>query len=406
MTTDAHEFSPALRGQLLEAVSTTVQSRFFDPKFNGQDWQSLVQLAREGILLTTNPNDFEAQVQQLLEQLAVQPVGFFHRNRAKVPVHHVLRATLFAHNDTWVFQDVQEDGPSFGAQIKPGDSLLAINDVSVAPPEPVRFPAGSPASILIRRRNGTEERIVPQALPLDVARRNSVRTSLLEGGVGYLKITRFPGLVGVDMARDIDAAIQTLSECRSLVVDLRGNPGGGSANLRLMSYLTPGKQPVGYSLTRPRVERGYRREELAQFRRIPNNKLVLLGLALRFKFADKSIVVVTEGLKPPKFQGRVVLLANEHTVSGAEIVAGFVKDHRLATIVGTRTAGRLYGWSSFPIQQDYRLTIPVSNYITWEGKCFEGTGIRPDVEVPFLPEAAWEGRDLQLEEGAKIAASL
>jgi carboxyl-terminal processing protease len=406
MTTDALEFSQSLREQLLEAIATTVQARFFDPKFNGRNWQTLVQLAREGILQATNPVDFESRVQTLLEQLAVQPVGFLHRSRAKVPVHHVLRATLYPYNGTWVFQDIHEDGPAFAAKIKPGDMLLAVNDSPVTPPEPVRFPAGAAASILIRRRDGNEERIVPQALPPDEARRNSVRTALLDDGVGYLKITRFPGLVGVDMARDIDAAVQTLSECRSLVVDLRGNPGGGSANLRLMSYLTPGKKPVGYSLTRPRAERGYRREELAQFRRIPTNKLALIGLALRFKFADKSIVVVTEGLRPPRFQGRVVLLANEHTVSGAEIVVGFAKDHGLARIVGTRTAGRLYGWSSFPIQQDYRLTIPVSNYITWEGKCFEGTGIEPDVEVPFSPEAAWDGRDLQLEEGAKIAASL
>lgn len=406
MTNDLPEFSLALREKLLEAIATTVQARFFDPKFNGRNWQTLVQLAREGILQATNPVDFESRVQNLLEQLAVQPVGFFHRNRAKVPVHHVLRATLYPHEDTWVFQDVQEDGPTFAAQIKPGDTLLAVNDTPVAPPEPVRFPAGAPASILIRRRNGSQERIVPQALPPDEARRNSVRTDLLENGVGYLKITRFPGLVGVDMARDIDDAVRTLSECRSLVVDLRGNPGGGSANLRLMSYLTPDKKPVGYSLTRPRAERGYRREELAQFRRIPTSKLALIGLALRFKFADKSIVVVTEGLKPPRFQGRVVLLANEHTVSGAEIVVGFAKDHGLARIVGTRTTGRLYGWSSFPIQQEYRLTIPVSNYITWEGKCFEGTGIEPDVEVSFSPEAAREGRDLQLEQGAKIAASL
>jgi C-terminal processing protease CtpA/Prc len=406
MTEHSTEFSPSLREQILEAVSRTVRTRFFDPNFNGRDWQSLVQNARDQILRAQEPVEFESSVDELLKRLSVHPVGFFHQTRAKVPFHHVLRATLFPRNGNWVFQDVQEDGAAHAAGIKPGDSLTAVNDEPVVPPESVRFPAGREASIVIRRRGGAEERIVPSAPPAAVARKQSVRASVLYDGVGYLKITRFPGLVGVDMARDIDSAIQELSECRAAVIDLRGNPGGGSANLRLMSYLTPDKRPVGYSLTRPRAERGYRREELAQFRRIPYNKLALVWLALRFKFADKSIVVVTEGMKPPRFQGRVVLLVNEHTVSGAEIVAGFVKDHRLAVIVGSRTAGRLYGWSSFPIQQQYRLTIPVSNYLTWEGKCFEGSGIAPDVEVPFSPEAALEGRDHQLEEGTRIAASL
>jgi hypothetical protein len=55
MTTDAPEFSRAVREQLLEAIATTVQARFFDPKFNGRNWQTLVQLAREGILQATNP---------------------------------------------------------------------------------------------------------------------------------------------------------------------------------------------------------------------------------------------------------------------------------------------------------------------------------------------------------------
>jgi hypothetical protein len=77
MTNDVPELSPALREQLLEAIAATVQARFFDPKFNGRNWQTLVQLAGEGILQATNPADFESRVQNLLEQLAVQQVGFF-----------------------------------------------------------------------------------------------------------------------------------------------------------------------------------------------------------------------------------------------------------------------------------------------------------------------------------------
>lgn len=173
-----------------------------------------------------------------------------------------------------------------------------------------------------------------------------------------------------------------------------------------MSYLTPERRPVGYSLTRHRAERGYRREDLAQFRRIPNAKASLLWLALRFKFADKSIVVVTEGIPKRKFQGRIVMLVNEHTTSGAEIVAGFAKDHGLATLVGRTTAGRLLGWSTFRVERDFRLVIPVSNYLTWEGKTFEGVGVQPDVEIDFSEEAARQGIDAQLDKAVSIARAL
>jgi C-terminal processing protease CtpA/Prc len=227
-----------------------------------------------------------------------------------------------------------------------------------------------------------------------------------EPGVGLLKVTMFPGLVGVDMAAAIDQAISSLASVERLIVDLRGNPGGGSANLRLMSYFTPQKIPVGYSLTRPRAQAGYRREDLPQFRRIPSNKLALIWLALRFKWVDKSIVVVTEGLSRQRFQGKIVLLVNEHTTSGAEIVAGFAHENRLATIVGSRTAGRLLGWASLPMGHGFRLTIPVSNYITWEGRCFENSGVEPDIAEPFQPELALTGRDNQLEAAVRVARSL
>jgi len=89
--------------------------------------------------------------------------------------------------------------------------------------------------------------------------------SKLPEGIGLLKITMFPGAVRIDLARDVDRAIADLRTCRRLIVDLRGNTGGGIGGLRLMSHLTPDKRPVGYSLTKKRAAKGYRREELARF---------------------------------------------------------------------------------------------------------------------------------------------
>jgi carboxyl-terminal processing protease len=124
-------------------------------------------------------------------------------------------------------------------------------------------------------------------------------------------------------------------------VDLRGNTGGGIGGLRLslMSYLTPRKLEVGYSLTRKLRERGYPREELTRFGRIPSHKATLIWLAARYAFVEKSILVVTEGLGERPFHGRVVLLVNEHTASAGEMVSALAEENNLATIVGTKTPG-------------------------------------------------------------------
>jgi carboxyl-terminal processing protease len=102
----------------------------------------------------------------------------------------------------------------------------------------------------------------------------------------------------------VDQAVAQLRSCEGLVIDLRGNLGGGIGALRLMSHLTPERIPVGYSLTRERAEQGYRREDLPRFDGIPSSKWQLPFVASRFVGRDKSIVVVTEGKGPQRFHGR------------------------------------------------------------------------------------------------------
>src|SRR5207245_1661048 len=200
----------------------------------------------------------------------------------------------------------------------------------------------------------------------------AVLCSQLPDGIGWLKVTMFPGAVGIDLAKMLDAAFAHLKDSTRLIVDLRGNTGGGIGGLRLMSYLTPDKKEVGYSLTRARREKGYSREELPRFGRIPSHKATLLWLALRYGFIDKSILVVTEGFGPQKFHGRVVILVNEHTASAGEMVAAFAQENQLATIVGAKTPGRLLSGSAFNAGFGYIVGLPVAAYLTWQGKLIEG----------------------------------
>jgi len=104
---------------------------------------------------------------------------------------------------------------------------------------------------------------------------------------------------------------------------------------------------AGHSLTPARKEKGYAKEKLPRFGRIPSHKATLLCLALRYGFIDKSILVVMEGLGPQPFHGRVVILVNEHTATAGEMLAAFAQENGLATVVGTKTAGRLLSGSTF-----------------------------------------------------------
>jgi carboxyl-terminal processing protease len=225
------------------------------------------------------------------------------------------------------------------------------------------------------------------------------------GEVGWLKVCMFPGAIGIDVARDIDKGIKSL-DCERLIIDLRGNTGGGIGCLRLMSYLTPDRVPVGYSVTRRRAEQSFSKETLPVFDRIPSKKIGLIGLLLKFARRDQSVAIATERLGKQRFHGKIVLLVNEHSASSCEMVAAFASENKLATIVGTKTPGRLLGGHSFRVGNGYRIALPVAAYYTWNGTFLEGRGVKPDIEEPFSVSAIRNGRDAQLQRAIEVANEL
>ena len=113
-----------------------------------------------------------------------------------------------------------------------------------------------------------------------------------------------------------------------------------------------------------------------------------------------SVALVTEGLGGQKFHGKIAILVNEHSASASEMVAAFAAENNLATIVGTKTAGRLMGASAFKVGFGYRVALPIAAYRTWQGKMLEGVGVCPEIEVCFDTNAHVTSRDPQLDAAA------
>jgi C-terminal processing protease CtpA/Prc len=84
------------------------------------------------------------------------------------------------------------------------------------------------------------------------------------------------------------------------------------------------------------------------------------------------------------------------------MVASFAKQNRLATLVGTRTAGEVLGDVNFKLPGGYILRMPVAGWHAWQGDCIEGAGVEPDVPVENAPEALAIGVDNQLERALHI----
>ncbi len=207
------------------------------------DGNAAVEQQRSRIVDAADTSDFETALSDLVRSFGTPDAGFFHeRSRKKVPKGLAARFQYCQPN---------ECAPTFTQPSDAGDVMI----------------------------------------------------SKLADGVGWLKVTKFPGTIGIDIAKEIDHGIEELRGCDRLVVDLRGNAGGGLAFLRVMSYLTPERLPVGYSVTRARAETNYSKETLAIFDRIPSRKAALIWLVLKFGFRDDSVSILTEGLGSMPFHG-------------------------------------------------------------------------------------------------------
>jgi carboxyl-terminal processing protease len=193
------------------------------------------------------------------------------------------------HGSRWIFQDVHDGGAAALAGIQPGDILLRLDDKEIIPPEHPVFPMGMTSNLNIVA-SGDGERTVtvdvskPKGKKLHFVEPTLVQSQVLGGGIGYLKVAMFPGMIGVEVANEISKAVVGLGKIKGLIVDLRGNTGGGAGALRLMSLLTPEKIPVGFAPGKRWVGRDLDKEKLAfpRFGDIPSSKKALWLLALRY----------------------------------------------------------------------------------------------------------------------------
>lgn len=353
---------------------------------------------------------------QAQRKLRTSHLGFFHASARRASSRAALSATYLddetPYGKRWIFQDVHAGGAAAIAGIEPGNILLTVDGLELSPPEHPVFPMGKQTNVEI-----IDNRDARKTVTVDVARPKGKKLHFVEptlveargigNGLGYLKVAMFPGMVGVVVANQISDGIARLGKVEALIIDLRGNTGGGIGALRVMSFLTPDRIPVGFALDKRRVGPNLDQEKqgFPRFSRIPSNTKALWPLALRFApamLAKKPVVLESEGLGRQTFHGRIVLLVDRHTASAAEMIVAFARENRLATIIGEKTAGRLLSATSVKVGQGFRLALPTGAYHTWKGTVLEGTPIEPDQSIPFDWKSRRGGVDRQLEYALEV----
>jgi carboxyl-terminal processing protease len=242
-----------------------------------------------------------------------------------------------------------EDTPAFKAGIKAGDKILKISGESTKnmgltdAVSKMRGPKNTSIILTIFREGWKETKDF--TIVRDIIKIKSVKSKMLQDGIGYIKITQFQESTGPDLS----AALEKLSKegMTSLIIDLRNDPGG------LLNSAV---------------------EVAEQF--LPPKKLVVY---IKNKSGEKT-EYFTEGEKPYVDMPMVVLV-NQGSASASEIVAGALKDWNRAVIIGVQTFGKGSVQSLIPLSDGSGLRLTTAKYYTPKGTSIQGIGITPDIVV-------------------------
>ena len=243
-----------------------------------------------------------------------------------------------------------DDTPAFDAGLQPEDLILNVDDESIVgitlseAVEKLRGPIGSEVNITVQR---ADDEPFDVAIIRDEIKIRSVRSRLYDD-IGYIRITTFSEQTSPGLKKAVEKLTKEAENgLAGIVLDLRNNPGG------LLSE--------AIKVTDAFLERG----EIVSTRGRDNSDM---------QHAYARPGDITNGLP-------VVVLINSGSASASEIVAGALKDHRRAILMGTRSFGKGSVQTIMPMPGHGAIRLTTARYYTPSGVSIQAKGIAPDIEV-------------------------
>jgi len=247
-----------------------------------------------------------------------------------------------------------DNTPASKAGLKAGDYIVKINNTQVQGKslmeavDLMRGPIGSSIEITVRRRG------VKKALIFNITREiiqvQSVRSKLIDNNIGYIRLTSF----NENSSKQIKKQIKNLKQKKDLkgyILDLRNNPGGLlSQAIKISDFFLDNGEIVS-----------------TKSRKISEN---------RKWFAKNGDIIDGKTL---------IVLINYGSASASEIVAGALKDHKRAIILGENSYGKGSVQSIIPLKNRGAIRLTIAKYYLPSGQSISKVGVTPDIEIIESP---------------------
>ena len=243
-----------------------------------------------------------------------------------------------------------DDTPASRAGIKAGDYIVKINEIQVQGKslseavDLMRGPVGSAIELTIRRRG--EKKALKFNIVREIIQIQSVKADLLEKNIGYIRLTSFNENSDTQIKKQIEK-LEKNKNIKAYILDLRNNPGGLlSQAIRIADFFLDNGEIVSTKSRKASENRKW--------------------------FAKKGDLTNGKTL---------IVLINYGSASASEIVAGALKDHKRAILLGENSYGKGSVQSIIPLKNNGAIRLTIAKYYLPSGKSISEVGVRPDIEI-------------------------
>ena len=243
-----------------------------------------------------------------------------------------------------------DDTPAARAGLKAGDYIVKINNIQVQGKslseavDLMRGPVGSGIELTVRRRG--EKKALTFNIIREIIQVQSVKSEILKENIGYIRLTSFNDNSSDQIEKQIKK-IKKNEKVNAFILDLRNNPGGLlSQAIKISDFFLENGEIVSTKARKKNENRKW--------------------------FAKKGDI--TDGKT-------LLVLINYGSASASEIVAGALKDHKRAIILGENSFGKGSVQSIIPLKNRGAIRLTVAKYYLPSGKSISEVGVRPDIEV-------------------------
>jgi carboxyl-terminal processing protease len=350
-------FGRNIAADKLDLSSTEEVYRLLKANFDGElDESKLVDGASAGLVSAAGDPHTSYLTAEEAAEFDRQLKGEFSGIGAEIGVR----------NDQPTILRVIEGAPAEKAGLKAGDIVVRVDGKSTNKSDAsttadlIRGESGTEVKVTVLRAKETKEFTITRATVTDPSVSSSVKD-----GIGIIKIRRFDNDTGT-LARRAAEQLKD-DKVKGIILDMRDNPGG---------YLDQSQEVAGLWLDHELVvteRKGGKQTESLDSKGIP----VLAGV-------------------------KTVILVNGSSASASEIVAGALKDHKVATLVGETTYGKGTVQQVLSLSNGAQLKVTIAHWYTPGGVNISEKGIAPDTEVKLTLDDLNADRDPQLNAALKM----